>query len=74
MQFKGVCVTVFVNIWYIFNGLRIGNMQAAIWHCLNHYNYWNATFLAEKLQDESKFGKNSKPLTVQVYCKEIFIL
>ncbi|KAI9550321.1 hypothetical protein GHT06_001751 [Daphnia sinensis] len=27
-------------------------VQAAIWHCLNHYNYWNATFLAEKLQDE----------------------
>ncbi len=34
--------------------LNCGLFQAAIWHCLNHYNYWNATFLAEKLQAESE--------------------
>lgn len=27
--------------------------QAAIWHCLNHYAYHDATFLAERLLDEA---------------------
>ena len=40
-------------------GPRLGGMlvvepvQAAIWHCLNHYAYSDATFLAERLLAES---------------------
>jgi hypothetical protein len=29
--------------------------QAAIWHCLNHYAYPDAIFLAERLYAEGKF-------------------
>ena len=29
-------------------------VQAAIWHCLNHYAFSDATFLAEKLLAESE--------------------
>jgi hypothetical protein len=29
--------------------------QAAIWHCLNHYAYADAIFLAERLYAEGKF-------------------
>ena len=28
--------------------------QATIWHCLNHYDYKDATFLAELLYSEGK--------------------
>ena len=28
--------------------------QAAVWHCLNHYAYADATFLAERLFTEGK--------------------
>lgn len=31
--------------------------QAAIWHCLNHYAYSDAIFLAERLCAECKFFK-----------------
>lgn len=30
------------------------NFQSAIWHCLNHYAYEDATFLAERLFTEGK--------------------
>ena len=33
--------------------LVVEPVQAAIWHCLNHYAYTDATFLAEKLMAES---------------------
>ena len=33
--------------------LVVEPVQAAIWHCLNHYAYSDATFLAEKLLAES---------------------
>jgi len=34
--------------------LVVEPVQAAIWHCLNHYAYSDATFLAEKLLAESE--------------------
>ena len=33
--------------------LVVEPVQAAIWHCLNHYAYHDATFLAERLLDEA---------------------
>ena len=33
--------------------LVVEPVQAAIWHCLNHYAYQDATFLAERLLDEA---------------------
>lgn len=30
------------------------SLQAAIWHCLNHYDYADATFLAERFFAEGK--------------------
>ena len=32
--------------------LRLIFPQAAIWHCLNHYDYADATFLSERLYAE----------------------
>nr|XP_023027922.1 cell division cycle protein 27 homolog [Leptinotarsa decemlineata] len=29
-------------------------VQAAIWHCLNHYDYADAIFLSERLYNEVK--------------------
>ena len=34
--------------------LVVEPVQAAIWHCLNHYAYSDATFLAERLLAESE--------------------
>ena len=34
--------------------LVVEPVQAAIWHCLNHYAFSDATFLAEKLLAESE--------------------
>jgi len=34
--------------------LVVEPVQAAIWHCLNHYDFSDATFLAEKLLAESE--------------------
>lgn len=33
--------------------LVVEPVQAAIWHCLNHYDYRDATFLAERLRAEN---------------------
>lgn len=32
-------------------------LQAAIWHCLNHYDYADAVFLSERLYAEGELRK-----------------
>ena len=38
-----------VNMSRRIRTLTIVTFQAAIWHCLNHYDFGDATFLAERL-------------------------
>ena len=33
--------------------------QAAVWHCLNHYAYSDAIFLAERLYAEGEVALNT---------------
>ena len=40
--------------------------QAAIWHCLNHYAYSDAIFLAERLYAESKYLHNTQTCLVLI--------
>uniref|UniRef100_A0A8W7P6W4 Cell division cycle protein 27 homolog n=1 Tax=Anopheles coluzzii TaxID=1518534 RepID=A0A8W7P6W4_ANOCL len=37
-------------------------VQAAIWHCLNHYHYQDATFLAERLCAEGEYSEAENAL------------
>lgn len=42
---------------YVMKTIYFDAFQAAIWHCLNHYAYQDATFLAERLWSEGTFNK-----------------
>lgn len=37
---------------HMFVNTSFSLFQAAIWHCLNHYDYADAIFLAERLRAE----------------------
>ncbi|KAL1517427.1 hypothetical protein ABEB36_001192 [Hypothenemus hampei] len=42
-------------------------VQAAIWHCLNHYDYLNAVFLSERLYAEAKSDESLYLLATAYY-------
>ena len=42
------------NVWrWVVSCISV--LQAAVWHCLNHYAYPDAIFLAERLYAEGEF-------------------
>ena len=58
-----LCCSIFqlnaVSVFWVFSILiwaLISLFQAAIWHCLNHYAYSDATFLAERLCAEGEIS------------------
>ena len=56
------------------NDNNLYDFQAAIWHCLNHYAYSDAIFLAERLHAEGKFPASGFYVTHFVGRSFVYVL